>query len=78
MVTIGGAGASAIDTIAEYVTEIEAISSNDTVAGFVLGGDTYIYDAQSNDLLHLDGISASAISLTSATAAIVADTVMII
>jgi S-layer protein len=78
MMTIGGGSASSIDTLAEFVAEIEGLSTNDSVAGFVLSGDTYIYDAQSNDLLHLDGISASAISLTTATAAIVADTVMII
>lgn len=60
ILTIGGAGASAVDTLGEWLVEARAVASTaGEVLAFEFGGDTYIYGENgANDMLvELDGVT---------------------
>jgi S-layer protein len=76
ILTLGGTGASAIDTLAEWIVEANAtVDTNDESVAFEFGGDTYVYQqGGSGDLLvELDGVTG--MTAMSATAA--ANTILI-
>ena len=62
ILTLGGAGASAIDTLGEWLTEASAIASASTeTLAFQFGGDTYVFQNGTADtLVKLAGITGVA------------------
>ena len=62
ILTLGGTGAGAIDTLAEWIVEANAtVDANDESVAFEFNGDTYVYQQTTNaagDLLvELDGVT---------------------
>jgi len=71
MLTLSGAGASAVDTLAEWIDQAEAAIGNDEVVAFVFNGNTYVV---SNDgggatvmVIELTGVVASGLAEVAAT-----------
>ena len=82
MLTLQGAGASAVDTIGEWVAEAAAAAGNgndDAVVVFEFGGDTYVFqDSAADQLVLLDGVTGvAAVVDIEAAAATVANTLLI-
>jgi len=83
VLTLQGAGASAVDTIGEWVAEAAAAAGNgndDAVMVFEFGGDTYAFqDSTADQLVLLDGVTgvAAVLDINDAAAATVANTLLI-
>lgn len=81
ILTLGGSGASAVDTLAEWLVEANAVAATDgeTIA-FVYGGDTYVFaqnGATGDTLVQLVGVAATSLVLASATTTATAGAVII-
>jgi hypothetical protein len=63
ILTLGGAGASAVDTLGEWLTEAAAAAATDgDILAFEFGGSTYVFAQNgANDVLtKLDGVTGAA------------------
>jgi hypothetical protein len=62
ILTVGGAGASSVDTLGEWLTEAAGVAATKgEVLAFEFGGDTYVYGENgANDMLiNLDGVTGA-------------------
>ena len=60
IMTLGGNGATAVDTLAEWITEAAAAAANDgDVIAFEFSGDTYVFGQNDGEdlLIELDGVT---------------------
>ena len=60
ILTLGGTGAGAIDTLAEFIVEANAtVDANDEAVAFEFSGDTYVYQqaAGADLLIELEGVT---------------------
>lgn len=80
LLTLSGAGASAVDTLAEWLTEAAAVSATagETVA-FNFGNDTYVFsqNSASDVLVQLVGVTGSSLVLASASTTAAAGAIII-
>lgn len=62
ILTLSGAGASAVDTLGEWLTEVSAIATQNTeTLAFEFGGDTYVFqDGNTDILVKLAGVTGVA------------------
>ena len=76
ILTLGGTGAGAIDTLAEWIVEANAtVDANDESVAFEFNGDTYVYQqtAAGDLLVELDGVTG----ITDMAAAAAANSILI-
>lgn len=69
LLTLGGTGASGIDTLAEWLTEAAAVAStNGETLAFVFGSDTYVYaqNGAQDLLMQVAGVAATSLVLVGA------------
>jgi len=59
IVTVAGAGASLVDTLAEWIAVAKIMTANANVAAFEFGGNTYVYQEEANndDVIELTGVT---------------------
>jgi len=59
IVTVAGAGASLVDTLAEWIAVAKIMTGNANVAAFEFGGNTYVYQEEANndDVIELTGVT---------------------
>jgi len=71
MLTLSGAGASAVDTLAEWIDQAEAAIGNDEVVAFVFNGNTYVVSSDGGGatvmVIELTGVVASGLAEVAAT-----------
>lgn len=80
ILSLGGSGASAVDTLAEWLVEAAAVAATDgETIGFVYGGDTYVFaqNGTGDTLVQLVGVAATSLVLASATTTATAGAVII-
>ncbi|TCS98797.1 S-layer protein [Tepidimonas ignava] len=80
ILTLSGTGASAVDTLGEWLAEAAAVAAtNGEVLAFVFGGDTYVFgqNGAQDILVQLVGVQASALALAAASATYAAGTLLI-
>lgn len=80
ILSLGGAGASAVDTLAEWLLEASAVAATDgETIGFVYGGDTYVFsqNAAGDSLVQLVGVAATSLVLASGATSLTAGAVVI-
>ena len=62
IITVGGANAANVDTLAEWIAVARAVvTTSGDIAAFVFGGDTYVYQENGTDtndlLIQLDNVT---------------------
>lgn len=59
IVTVAGAGASLVDTLAEWIAVTKVMTANGNVAAFEFGGNTYVYQEAGggDDVVELTGVT---------------------
>ena len=76
IVTVAGAGASLVDTLAEWIAVAKIMTANTNVAAFEFGGNTYVYQEEAaDDVVELTGVTGvtGIVLVGSAVAAAVGD-----
>jgi hypothetical protein len=56
VVTVSGAGAASVDTLAEWIAVAKIMTANDNVAVFEFSGNTYVFQERGDDVFELTGV----------------------